>query len=74
MATQYYIGVNLGTSMRDAASSGTSSTAASIFELRIGDATYVPGKQETLQALEVMTRWIMNDGLNGAGAGLPPGV
>lgn len=74
MATQYYVGVNFGTKQIDAASSGTSSTAASIFEFRMGDATYVPTKQESLQALEVIKRWIMNDGLNGAGAGLPPGV
>lgn len=74
MATQYYAGVTFGTAFRDVSSAGTSSTAAAVFEFRMGDGTYVPGKQECLEALEVIERWIMNDGLNGAGANLPPGV
>lgn len=73
MATQYYAGVNVS-NMQDVASAGTSTTATADIELRIGDGTYVPGRHEILRALKVFERWVMNAGLNGRGANLPPGV
>lgn len=73
MATQYYMSVNdMDTVSAEVASAGTSSTAADVVELRVGDATYVPTQREVLNALEIFKRWIISNGLSGAGANLPP--
>ncbi len=73
MATQYYASVNdMDTVAKDVAHAGTSGTAADIIELRMGDGTYVPTQREVLNALEIFERWIIENGLDGAGANLPP--
>lgn len=74
MATQYYVGFNDSEHVRDAASSGTSGTAASVFEFRMGNGTYVPSQTECIKVLRLIERWIINGGLRGAGAGIPPAV
>lgn len=51
--------------------SGTSSTAADVFEFRMGNGTYVPTQRECLNFLERVERWIIKNGL-GAGVALPP--
>ncbi len=42
------------------------------FELRIGNATTVPTQRQVLNWLELVERWIVQNGLNGLGANLPP--
>jgi hypothetical protein len=46
--------------------------AGDVFELRIGNATTVPTQRQTLAFMELVERWIMQNGLNGLGANLPP--
>ena len=72
MATQYYASVNDARTMTDVAHAGTSGTATDIFELRIGDGTYVPSVTETLFALKIIERWLIQNGLDQLGANLPP--
>lgn len=67
----YYMSVNHGddSDMRDVVSAGTSSTAADKIELRF-DQTAVT-RLDLIRAIHNFERWIMNGGLNGAGANLP---
>lgn len=46
--------------------------AGDVFELRIGNATTVPTQRQVLNWLELVERWIIQNGLNGLGANLPP--
>lgn len=71
MATQYYASVNDFRTMKDVAHAGTSGTAADLMEVRIGDGTYLPSREEALLGLLILQRWIMQGGLNQAGANLP---
>jgi hypothetical protein len=50
---------------------GTASTAADIIELRMGNGTYLPSREEVLLALLRFERWVVQGGLNQAGANLP---
>ncbi len=50
---------------------GTSSTATDILEIRIGNGTYLPSRDEVLLYLKQVERWVMQGGLNQAGANLP---
>ena len=50
---------------------GTSSTATDIIELRLGNGTYLPSLDEALIALARFHRWLIQGGLNQAGANLP---
>lgn len=73
MADQYYASVNdMDTEAADVAHAGTSGTATDIVEIRMGDGTYVPTQRQVLNALEIFERWIIQNGLDGLGANLPP--
>lgn len=72
MANTYYMSINTPSSYDlDVDNSGTSSTSTDNIELRVGNGTYTPTRRETLQALERFERWIMQGGLDQAGANLP---
>lgn len=73
MATTYYMSFNdLDTISADPAHAGTSSTAGDNVEVRMGNGTYVPTQRQVLNGLEIGERWIIQNGLDGAGANLPP--
>lgn len=73
MATTYYMSFNNGDShSEDPAHVGTSSTAGDIIEVRMGDGTTVPTQRQVINTLERGIRWIVQNGLNGVGANLPP--
>lgn len=74
MTTTYYASItsDASTVSADMDHSGTSSTSTDVFEFRMGNGTYAPDRFECLKALEKIERWIVNGGLNGAGANLPP--
>lgn len=73
MAAQYYMSVNdMDTVAADVAHAGTSGTATDIIELRLGDGTYVPTLRQAINALDIFRRWMVQRGLDGAGANLPP--
>lgn len=73
MATVYYAtAVDCDTVSKDVAHAGTSDTATDLVGLRMGDGTNVPTQRQVLNALEIFKRWIMQSGLDGAGANLPP--
>lgn len=72
MATTYYASINDARTMADVAHAGTSSTAGDDIELRIGNGTYVPTITETILALRIFERWLIQNGLDQAGANLPP--
>ena len=72
MATTYYASVNTyPANMADVDHAGTSSTAGDVFEFRMGNGTYAPDRRECLMALKRVERWIMQGGLDQAGANLP---
>lgn len=75
MATTYYAsltGANPNTGeIYDVDHAGTSSTSTDSFEFRMGNGTYAPDRRECLMALERIRRWIIQGGLNQAGANLP---
>lgn len=73
MTTTYYASITGVTSnFTDVDNSGTSSTAADIIELRMGNGTYAPDRREVLEALRRFERWLVQGGLDQAGANLPP--
>lgn len=74
MANTYYMSVtgDYDAISKDPDNVGTSSTAADRIELRMGDGTFVPTQRQVLNCLERFERWIMQNGLNGVGANLPP--
>lgn len=73
MAATYYASITGDVrTFKDVDHSGTASTAADIVEIRMGNGTYVPTQQEVLLAMEVFERWVIQGGLNQAGANLPP--
>ncbi len=72
MAATYYASINTPSSyILDVDHAGTSSTAADNIELRMGNGTYLPDRREVLMALERFERWIIQGGLDQAGANLP---
>ena len=72
MAATYYTSVTSDVrSLTDMDNTGTSSTAADILELRIGNGTYLPSRSEVLWFLEKVERWVVQGGLDQAGANLP---
>lgn len=73
MATIYYASCNDGDVISsDVEHAGTSSTSGDVVELRMGNGTYVPTQRQVLNILERFERWIIQNGLDGAGANLPP--
>lgn len=72
MASTFYTSVTSDVrTMKDMDNTGTSSTAADIIELRMGNGTYSPSREEVLLFLEKAERWVMQGGLKQAGANLP---
>ena len=72
MATTYYASITTQPGdFKDVDNSGTASTAADIIELRMGNGTYTPNRQEVQRALKRFERWLVQGGLNQAGANLP---
>jgi len=72
MTTTYYASVTTDPSrFQDVDNSGTSSTAGDIIELRMGNGTYLPNRAQVMHALERFERWLMQGGLDQAGANLP---
>ena len=72
MATTFYASINTpGALYLDVDHAGTSSTAADNIELRMGNGTFAPDRREVLLALERFERWIIQGGLDQAGANLP---
>ena len=75
MAATYYASVTIDPSLLDQSStnwnSGTSSTATDIIELRMGNGTYAPTRAECIKFLAMAERWILQGGLNQAGANIP---
>jgi hypothetical protein len=72
VAATYYASIVTPSSyMLDVDHAGTSSTAADNIELRMGNGTYLPDRREVLMALERFERWIIQGGLDQAGANLP---
>jgi hypothetical protein len=77
MASTYYASVNTATNneatgyFMDVDHAGTASTSGDTIELRMGNGTYAPDRRECLLALKRFERWIMQGGLDQAGANLP---
>lgn len=74
MATAFYMSSNGGDVISaDPDHVGTSGTAADQVELRIGNGTdTAPTQRRVLNILEQFERWIIQNGLGGLGANLPP--
>lgn len=75
MATQYYASITGASpdtgSVYDVDHAGTSSTSGDSFEFRMGNGTYLPDRRECILALKRIERWIIQGGLDQAGANLP---
>lgn len=72
MATQFFASVQVEPgNFIDVDHSGTSGTATDSFEFRMGNGTYTPNRMECIRALERIKRWLVQGGLNSAGASLP---
>lgn len=72
MTTTYYASGNDGDSVSlDMEHSGTSSTAGDVFEFRMGNGSYAPTQRQCLNFIGRLRRWIVQGGLDGAGANLP---
>lgn len=71
MTTTFYASVNDVHSMLDVAHAGTSSTSTDVVEIRMGNGTYAPTRNEVMLALELFRRWLIQGGLDSAGANLP---
>jgi len=71
LADIYYAGITADMRTMADVVSGTSTTATLDLELRIGDGTNTPSRDAVLLGLKNLERWIMQGGLNGAGANLP---
>ena len=73
MTTTYYASFNdLDAISLNPEHVGTSSTAGDVVEVRMGNGTVVPTQRQVLNALERCERWIIQNGLGGLGANLPP--
>ena len=72
MTTTYYASYTIpqGT-LADPDHAGTSSTSTDVIELRVGNGIYTPTRLEVLETLENIRRWVIQGGLDGAGANLP---
>lgn len=77
MATTFYASVDASATtsppgyFMDVDHAGTSSTAGDSIELRMGNGTYSPDRREVILALERFKRWLIQGGLDQAGANLP---
>jgi len=71
VATIYYASINDYSTGQDVAHAGTSSTAGDVIELRMGNGTVAPTRDQVILGLKVLLRWLSNGGLNSAGANIP---
>jgi hypothetical protein len=72
MATTYYASVTSDVrTMKDVDNAGVASTATDILEIRMGNGTYLPSREEVLLFCEKIERWVIQGGLDQAGANLP---
>ncbi len=74
MAAQYYASItaDLG-SIKNVSHSGTSGTASDWLELRMGDGTNTPTRQQVLQGLDIFRRHIIQGGIvPNVGDDIPP--
>ena len=72
MASTYYASITTNPSdFLDVDNVGTASTATDIIELRMGNGTYAPTRAECMKALERFERWLIQGGLDQAGANVP---
>jgi hypothetical protein len=73
VTTTYYASGNDGdVYSADMEHSGTTSTSGDVFEFRMGNGTVVPTQRQSLNFLARLRRWIIQEGLAGGGANLPP--
>lgn len=71
--TTYYASVNDGDVFSaDVEHAGTASTATDLIELRMGTAGANVTQRQVLNGLARLKRWIIQNGLDGVGANLPP--
>lgn len=75
MATTFFVGINVDPSSFDQSSTnltvGTTTTSTCIMELRMNSSTVALDRPQVLKGLETIKRWVMQGGLNQAGANLP---
>ena len=75
MATTFFVGINVDPSSFDQSSTnltvGTTTTSTCIMELRMNSSTVALDRPQVLKGLEMFHRWVMQGGLNQAGANLP---
>lgn len=72
MATTYYASITaVASQLQDVSNAGTTSTASDIIEIRMGNGTYTPSRREIHEALEQFKRWLVQGGVDQAGANLP---
>jgi hypothetical protein len=73
VTTTYYASITGDVrTFKDVDHASTSSTAADIIEIRMGNGTYVPTRMEVLWAMEVFERWLVQGGLDQLGANMSP--
>jgi hypothetical protein len=73
LTTTYYASVTGDSgAFTDVDHAGTSSTSTDVFEFRMGNGTYAPDRGECVLAAQRIVRWILQGGLDQAGANLPP--
>lgn len=72
MTTTYYCSITTDpAAFTDVDNSGTTSTSTDIIELRMGNGTYAPNRMQVELALRRFERWLVQGGLDQAGANLP---
>lgn len=74
MASQFYASITADCStLKNVSHSGTSGTAADWIELRMGDGTNTPTRQQVLQALDIFRRHLIQGGIvPNVGDDIPP--
>lgn len=72
MTTYFMSTSDFDTLSKDPQHAGTSSTATDLIELRAGTAGANVTHRQILNALQIFERWVIQKGLDGAGANLPP--
>ena len=75
MATTYFVGINVDPSSFDQSAAnltvGTTTTATCVLELRMNSSTVALDRAQVLKGLEMFHRWVVQGGVNQAGANLP---
>ena len=75
MATTFFVGINVDPASADQSATnltvGTTTTATCILELRMNSSTVAIDRAQVLEGLEMFKRWVIQGGVNQAGANLP---